>query len=152
MPSRRAGYSEKELLDAGLVIQSPEVQRRLRPLPRADHVPAVRSSRAGAGFGARRLREDDQGPKYLNSNDGVVFHKGKNLYASDIARSHAARAGAVILAEGYTDVIALHQAGLRNSVGLMGTALTPDQVDRALTAALRSSSSRSTPTAQARRR
>lgn len=128
IPSRRAGYTEAELLEAGLVVRSQKstgVYDRFRgritfPLcDRRGHV---------MGFGARRLNEDDQGPKYLNSNDGLVFHKGKNVYASDIARSHAAKAGAVILAEGYTDVIALHQAGLRNAVGLMGTALTPDQV------------------------
>ena len=128
VPSRRAGYTEAELLEAGLVVRSQKstgVYDRFRgritfPLcDRRGHV---------MGFGARRLNEDDQGPKYLNSNDGLVFHKGKNVYASDIARTYAAKAGAVILAEGYTDVIALHQAGLRNSVGLMGTALTPDQV------------------------
>ncbi len=51
-----------------------------------------------------------------------------HLYGADLARAHAARAGQVILSEGYTDVIALHQAGMRNAVGLMGTALTSEQV------------------------
>ena len=128
IPSRRAGYSEQELLDAGLVIRSqkggaPYDRFRARiTFPLCDRKGQV------MGFGARRLADDDSGPKYLNSNDGPVFHKGKNVYASDIARVHATKAGAVILAEGFTDVIALHQAGLRNTVGLMGTALTTDQV------------------------
>ena len=128
IPSRRAGYSEQELLDAGLVIRSqkggaPYDRFRARiTFPLCDRKGQV------MGFGARRLADDDSGPKYLNSNDGPVFHKGKNVYASDIARVHATKAGAVILAEGFTDVIALHQAGLRNTVGLMGTALTADQV------------------------
>jgi DNA primase len=128
VPSRKVGYKESELLEAGLVVKSQKsnsVYDRFRGrimFPLCDRRGRV------LGFGARRLAEDDQGPKYLNSNDGVVFHKGQNLYASDISRSFAAKAGSVILAEGYTDVIALHQAGLRNAVGLMGTALTPDQV------------------------
>jgi DNA primase len=128
IPSRRAGYTEQELLDAGLVIRSqkggaPYDRFRARiTFPLCDRKGQV------MGFGARRLAEDDKGPKYLNSNDGPVFHKGKNVYASDIARVHATKAGTVILAEGYTDVIALHQAGLRNTVGLMGTSLTGDQV------------------------
>ncbi len=51
-----------------------------------------------------------------------------HLYGADLARAHAAKAGEVIVCEGYTDVIALHQAGMRNAVGLMGTALTGEQV------------------------
>ncbi len=128
VPSRRAGYTEQELLDAGLVIRS---QKGGQPYDRfRARITFPLCDRKGhvMGFGARRLAEDDKGPKYLNSNDGPVFHKGKNVYASDIARVHATKAGQVILAEGYTDVIALHQAGLRNTVGLMGTSLTADQV------------------------
>jgi DNA primase len=79
------------------------------------------------GFGARAMREE-QKPKYLNTSDNDVYHKGRHLYGADFARIHATRAGEVILCEGYTDVIALHQAGLRNTVGLMGTALTAEQV------------------------
>ncbi|MCW3038407.1 MAG: dnaG, partial [Solirubrobacterales bacterium] len=129
IPSRKAGYSEQELLEAGLVIRSQQGGRAPYDRFRA-RITFPLCDRKGKvmGFGARRLAEDDRGPKYLNSNDGPVFHKGKNVYASDIARAHAAKAGQVILAEGYTDVIALHQAGLRNTVGLMGTSLTTDQV------------------------
>jgi DNA primase len=71
---------------------------------------------------------EGQQPKYVNSSDNAVYHKGKHLFGGDIARAHATRAGTVILAEGYTDVIAMHQAGLKHTVGLMGTALTEDQV------------------------
>jgi DNA primase len=79
------------------------------------------------GFGARAMR-DEQKPKYLNTSDNDVYHKGLHLYGADLARAHATRAGEVIVCEGYTDVIALHQAGMRGAVGLMGTALTTDQV------------------------
>ena len=100
----------------------------LRPLPRADHVPAVRRARAGARLRGARAGAPTQQPKYLNSSENEIFHKGRNLFGADIARAHAAKAGTVIVAEGYTDVIAMHQAGIRNAVGLMGTALTEDQV------------------------
>jgi DNA primase len=79
------------------------------------------------GFGARALR-DNQQPKYLNSGEGEVYHKGRQLFGADIARAQAARDQLVILVEGYTDVLAMHQAGLANAVGLMGTALTEHQV------------------------
>jgi len=70
----------------------------------------------------------DQKPKYLNSSDNAVYHKGRHLFGADIARAVATKAGTVILVEGYTDVVAMHQAGLRNTVGVMGTALTDEQV------------------------
>ncbi len=79
------------------------------------------------GFGARAMRAEQQ-PKYLNTSDNDIYHKGPHLYGADLARAHAAQAGEVIVCEGYTDVIALHQAGMRNAVGLMGTALTGEQV------------------------
>jgi DNA primase len=71
---------------------------------------------------------EEQRPKYLNTSDNDVYHKGLHLYGADLARVQAARAGQVILCEGYTDTIALHQAGMTNAVGLMGTALTGEQV------------------------
>ena len=89
--------------------------------------PLCRHRGRALGFGARAMR-DEQGPKYLNTSDNDVYHKGQHLYGADLARLHATRAGEVLLCEGYTDVIALHQAGMRNAVGLMGTALTAEQV------------------------
>ena len=78
------------------------------------------------GFGARAMR-DDQPPKYLNTSEGEVFHKGSQLFGIDLARKAAARAGSIVLAEGYTDVLALHQAGIENAVGIMGTSFTDEQ-------------------------
>lgn len=124
--SRRAGFSERELWDAGLVRRNQQGSlydffRRRIQFPLCDARGRV------LGFGGRATGAD-QKPKYVNSTDNVVFHKGRNLYGADLARSAAAKAGQVVLCEGYTDVIALHQAGLRNTVGLMGTALTEEQV------------------------
>ena len=82
------------------------------------------------GFGARAMREN-QPPKYLNTSDGEIYHKRSQLFGIDLARAAAAQAGRMILVEGYTDVLALHQAGMRNAVGIMGTALTEEQVARA---------------------
>lgn len=83
---------------------------------------------AGGGGTAGGGGERERRPKYLNTADNSIYHKGRHLYGSHLARAHAARAGRVILCEGYTDVIALHQAGIRNAVGSMGTALTAEQV------------------------
>jgi DNA primase len=125
--SRRAGYSNHELYDAGLVQRSQQngqLYDRFRArimFPLADIRGRV------LGFGARASRAE-QKPKYLNTSDNDLYHKGLHLYGADLGRAAAARAGQVILCEGYTDTIALHQAGMRNAVGLMGTALTAEQV------------------------
>src|ERR1044071_3287924 len=79
------------------------------------------------GFGARALGADQQ-PKYLNSPDGEIFHKGDIVFGSHHARVAAAKADEVIAAEGYMDVLALHQAGMKNVIGVMGTSLTDKQV------------------------
>jgi DNA primase len=79
------------------------------------------------GFGARALRADQQ-PKYVNSPETAVYRKGHTLFGIDLARQSATRAGRVIVVEGYTDVLALHQAGMQNAVASMGTALTDEQV------------------------
>lgn len=88
---------------------------------------AADGNRTGAGA-TKDARAADRRPKYLNTADNDLYHKGHHLYGAHLARPHAARAGQTILCEGYTDVIALHQAGFRNTVGLMGTALTAEQV------------------------
>jgi DNA primase len=71
---------------------------------------------------------DTQRPKYLNSAENELYSKRRQLFGIDMARASAARAGRMILVEGYTDVLALHQAGLSNAVGIMGTSLTEEQV------------------------
>jgi DNA primase len=126
--SRTSGFSEDELLAAGVVQRSRsapgQVYDRFRErimFPSADARGRIR------GFGARAMREN-QRPKYLNTSDGEVYHKRSQLFGIDVARVPAARAGRMILVEGYTDVLALHQAGMRNAVGIMGTALTEEQV------------------------
>ncbi len=125
--SRSAGFSEAELLDAGLVQRSKNrpgsVYDRFRErimFPSVDARGRVR------GFGARAMR-DNQPPKYLNTSENELYQKRSQLFGIDHARAVAARAGRMILVEGYTDVLALHQAGLRNAVGIMGTSFTEEQ-------------------------
>jgi DNA primase len=133
MASRRAGYSDEELLATGLAQRS-----RARPGSIYDRFrgrvmfPAADARGRVHGFGARRMREESDAPgpsaKYLNTSDGELYHKREVLFGIDLARAPAAKAGRMILVEGYTDVLALHQAGIRNAVGIMGTSLTEEQI------------------------
>ena len=127
LASRRGGFSEQELYATGLAQRSKENGRLYDRFRGRIMFPLADTRGRVLGFGARAMR-DEQKPKYLNTSDNDLYHKGLHLYGADLARAHAARAGQAILCEGYTDVIALHQAGLRNTVGLMGTALTTEQV------------------------
>ncbi len=127
LASRRGGFSEQELYTTGLAQRSKENGRPYDRFRSRIMFPLADVRGKVLGFGARAMRED-QRPKYLNTSDNDVYHKGLHVYGADLARASAAKAGEVIVCEGYTDVIALHQAGLRNTVGLMGTALTTEQV------------------------
>ena len=80
-------------------------------------------------FGARAIEADDL-PKYLNSAETPIFHKSKTLYGLYHARQSIVDSGQAIVTEGYTDVIACHQAGITNVVGTLGTALTDDHARR----------------------
>jgi DNA primase len=126
--SRRAGYSDEELITVGLAQRSQnrpgQIYDRFR---QRIMFPATDARGNVVGFGARAMREN-QRPKYLNTADGELYHKRRVLFGLDRARAAAAKAGSAILVEGYTDVLALHQAGLRNAVGIMGTALTEEQI------------------------
>ena len=127
LASRRGGFSEQELYATGLAQRSKENGRPYDRFRARIMFPLADVRGRVLGFGARAMREE-QRPKYLNTSDNDLYHKGLHLYGADLARAHAARAGEVIVCEGYTDVIALHQAGMRAAVGLMGTALTGEQV------------------------
>jgi DNA primase len=126
MAAQREGYSHEELAAAGLGQKGRQggFYDRFRArimFPLADPRGKV------LGFGARAMR-DEQGPKYVNTSENELYHKGKQLFGIDHARGPAARAGRVVAVEGYTDVLALHQAGVTESVAIMGTALTQEQM------------------------
>ncbi|HEX2409683.1 MAG TPA: DNA primase [Solirubrobacteraceae bacterium] len=125
--SARAGYRDEELLACGLAAKRRDGRGLIDRFRGRIMFPLCDERGRVLGFGARALRPDDR-PKYLNSSDNAVFHKGELLYGADLARGAAARAGRVVLVEGYTDAVALRQAGVAEVVGSMGTALTERQV------------------------
>ena len=123
---QQAGYTLAEMAEVGLVQKNREggIYDRFR----SRIMFPIRDARGRTiGFGARATR-DQQKPKYLNSAETPFFKKSEVLYGIDIARPAMAKAGRAILVEGYTDVLALHQAGFGEVVGIMGTALTEEQI------------------------
>jgi DNA primase len=127
LASRGAGFSDRELVAAGLASRAHGAGRTYDRFRRRIMFPLCDARGRVLGFGARAVGERQQ-PRYLNSSDTAIYHSGRQLFGADIARVYAARAGSVIVAERYTDVIAMHQAGMRNTVGLTGTTLTEQQV------------------------
>ncbi len=120
----KEGYTDRELEDAGLLVrQNGKTYDRFRGrlmFPLVDHRGRV------VGFGGRTLA--DETPKYLNSPEGPLYRKGQLLYGLYQARRAVADSDEVIVVEGYTDVLALAQAGAGNVVASMGTALTDAQI------------------------
>ncbi len=124
--ARQGGFSEEELMAAGLAQRgrNGQIFDRFRGrimFPLADGRGRV------LGFGARQMGEG-RGPKYLNTSENEIYHKGRQLFGLDLARAEAAKSGRMVLVEGYTDVLALHQAGIRGTAAIMGTALTQEQL------------------------
>ena len=121
----REGYTQEELSQAGVVRTGDDGVNH--DLFRGRLMFPIRDAHGNlVGFGARTL--DGSEPKYLNSPQGPLFDKSRILYAMDRARTDVRKEGAVIV-EGYMDAIAAHQAGFKNVVAQMGTALTEFQVD-----------------------
>ncbi|MGV8896114.1 MAG: DNA primase [Rhodoglobus sp.] len=83
---------------------------------------------ATLGFGARKLLDDDNGPKYLNTPETPVYHKSQVLYGLDLAKRDIARGKQVVVVEGYTDVMACHLAGVTTAVATCGTAFGVDHI------------------------
>ncbi len=126
MRGQQGGYSHAELVAAGLVKKGQKGGWM-------DHFRArimfpIRDGRGRMqGFGGRATRKE-QRAKYVNSPDGELFHKSRLLYGIDRSRGAMAKKGRAVVVEGYTDVIAAHRAGVEETVAVMGTAITPDQV------------------------
>jgi DNA primase len=122
-----AGYSVAEIEAAGLVRKGQKGRGHYDQF-RSRIVFPIRDPRGRViGFGGRALRPD-QKPKYVNSPEGELYSKRRTLYGIDRARPAMAKEGRAVVVEGYTDVLACHQAGFANAVAVMGTAITPEQV------------------------
>jgi DNA primase len=120
-----AGFSIEELFQAGLLRRN---KRGPYDYFRARIMFPIRDARGRVlGFGARATKREERA-KYVNSPESEIYRKGHTLYGIDRARNAIAKAKRAIVVEGYTDVIALHQAGVTETVAIMGTAITPEQL------------------------
>jgi DNA primase len=117
------GFMDAEMQEAGLIMESESKTRYDRFRYRLMFPIADARGRI-IGFGARAL--EDTLPKYLNSPDTPIFHKGVNLYALHLARDAMRKQEQAVLVEGYMDVILAHQYGFNNVLASMGTAITED--------------------------
>ena len=121
------GYTEAEIVEAGLVGKGDrgDIYDRFR----GRLVWPIRDTTGQTlGFGARKLLDDDQGPKYLNTPETPVYHKSQVLYGLDLAKKDIARGRQVVVVEGYTDVMACHLAGVTTAVATCGTAFGVDHI------------------------
>src|ERR687897_857969 len=124
--AQREKFTVQELLAAGLAQKGRSGGHYDRFRSRITF--PIRDQRGRVlGFGARALSADSK-PKYLNSPEGELYRKSSTLYGIDRARGPIAKARRAIVVEGYTDVLALHQAGVEEAVAIMGTAITPEQL------------------------
>lgn len=122
----RKGFGVEELQQAGLTSQGkrgPIDKFRRRLLwPIKDAAGNV------IGFGARKLFDDDPMGKYMNTQDTLLYHKSKVLFGLDLAKRHIAEGHQAVIVEGYTDVMAMHAAGVKTAVASCGTAFGNDHL------------------------
>ncbi|MFM1983892.1 MAG: hypothetical protein RL723_327 [Actinomycetota bacterium] len=120
------GFTVDELVIAGLATKS---DRGAYDKFRGRLIWPIRDSTGQViGFGARKLFEDDQGPKYLNTSDTLVYHKSSVLYGIDLAKKAISKQQQVVVVEGYTDVMACHLAGITTAVATCGTAFGDEHI------------------------
>jgi DNA primase len=123
---RAKGYSNEELILGGLVSEG-----RRGPIDRfrGRLVWPIRDIAGDVvGFGARKLYEDDNGPKYLNTSETPIYKKSSMLYGLDLAKKEIAKRRQAVVVEGYTDVMACHLAGIPTAVATCGTAFGTEHI------------------------
>lgn len=118
------GFSDDEMVDADLCRRSDKSKKAYDSFRGRLIFPIIDNSSNVIGFGGRIIDPEKSPNKYINSRDTAAFKKGKNLFALNFARNHCAEK--LILCEGYMDVVAMHAAGVENSVATLGTAITPE--------------------------
>jgi DNA primase len=123
---KAAGFTDEELVTASL---SSKGERGLYDKFRGRLIWPIRdTSNQVIGFGARKLFDDDQGPKYLNTSETPVYHKSAVLYGIDLAKKEISKSQKVVVVEGYTDVMACHLAGVTTAVATCGTAFGDEHI------------------------
>ncbi|MCK1821872.1 DNA primase [Streptomyces sp. XM83C] len=123
---RGKGFSDKELILSGLAQEG-----RRGPIDRfrGRLMWPIRDIGGDVvGFGARKLYETDNGPKYLNTPDTAIYRKSQVLYGIDLAKQHIAKTSRAVVVEGYTDVMACHLAGVTTAIATCGTAFGGDHI------------------------
>src|SRR5690625_3306120 len=122
----RAGFTDEEILAAGLASEG---GRGIYDRFRGRVIWPIKDMTARTiGFGARRLYDDDKGPKYLNTPETALYRKNQVLYGLDLAKRSIAKSKRVVVVEGYTDVMAAHLAGVDQAVATCGTAFGAEHV------------------------
>ena len=122
----KLGYTTPELIQSGLASEG---RRGAYDRFRGRIVWPIRDTSGQVlGFGARKLYEDDQGPKYLNTPESPVYHKSQVLYGLDLAKRAISRGKRAVIVEGYTDVMACHLAGIESAVATCGTAFGKEHI------------------------
>jgi DNA primase len=123
---RGRGFTTEELVATGLVSEG---QRGVYDRFRGRIMWPIRDVTGRTiGFGARKLYEDDPGPKYLNTPETGLYHKAQVLYGLDLAKRAISKTKRVVIVEGYTDVMAAHLAGVEQAVATCGTAFGEEHV------------------------
>ena len=122
---RSKGFSQQDMVEANVAAANASGQLRDRFFNRV-MFPIRDAQGACIAFGGRVIGQGE--PKYLNSQETPIFHKSQVLYDLDKAKNAMVSSGVAIIVEGYTDVIALHESGVRNAVATLGTALTKQHI------------------------
>ncbi|GAA1017219.1 DNA primase [Acrocarpospora pleiomorpha] len=120
------GFTSQELLRGGLAAEG---RRGPRDRFRGRLIWPIREITGDViGFGARKLLDADDGPKYLNTPESPIYHKSSVLYGIDLAKREISKRSQAVIVEGYTDVMALHLAGVPTAVATCGTAFGEDHI------------------------
>ncbi len=123
---RKQGFTDAELLAGGLLSQG---NRGAYDRFRGRLVWPIRELSGDViGFGARKLYDDDDGPKYLNTPETPIYKKSQVLYGLDMARKDISKQQQAVIVEGYTDVMACHLAGITTAVATCGTAFGSEHI------------------------
>lgn len=127
---RGRGYTDAELKLTGMFSAGgPGNQQRIYDRFRGRLIWPIRDIAGDTiGFGARKLYEDDQGPKYLNTPETALYKKSQVLYGIDLAKRNIAKERQLVVVEGYTDVMACHLAGITTAVATCGTAFGTEHI------------------------
>lgn len=126
---QKGGFNQKLAIEAGLLGKSDKSGRAYDRFRGRLIFPIKNLSNQVIAFGGRIIGDEDEA-KYINSADSILYKKGDNLYGLPQARRAIAAQGKALLTEGYMDVLTLHQYGYTHAVGVLGTALTPEQIKR----------------------